>query len=105
MKFGWTAPALLLLAAAVPAHAQGQQALYARTLAASCAACHGTDGRVVGGAGVPSLAGQPREVLANQLRLFRDGRRYSTIMGQLSKGFSDARIDELAGYFSSQKPQ
>lgn len=102
MKNGWTATALLLFAATV--NAQGQDALNLRSLAATCAACHGTEGRVVGGGGVPGLAGQPREALATQLRAFKAGTRPSTIMTQLSKGYSDAQIDQLAGYFSMLKP-
>lgn len=103
MKTRWIAPALLLLLA-TSAHAQGQDALYARSLAANCAACHGTDGRTVGGAGIPGLAGMPAAYIAAQLRAFKAGTRPATVMTQLSKGFSDAQIDQLAGYFSAQKP-
>lgn len=102
MKIGWTAPALFVLAAS--AHSQGQEALYVRSLAATCAACHGTDGRVVGDAGVPALAGQSRETLASRLRAFRAGTGESTVMTQLSKGFNDTQIDQLAGYFSALQP-
>jgi cytochrome c553 len=107
MKTGWTgtlavAAGALLLAAA--AHAQGQEALQLRSLAATCAACHGTDGRPVDGSRVPALAGLPRDDLAAQLRAFRSGTRSSTIMGQLSKGFSESQIDQLAAYFSALKP-
>ena len=105
MKTGWTvtlAGSALLLAAA--AHAQGQDTLNTRGLAATCAACHGTDGRPVAGGTVPALAGLPRADLAAQLRAFKSGSRPSTIMGQLSKGFSEAQIDQLAAYFSALKP-
>lgn len=102
MKTGWIAPALLLIGAS--AHAQGQDALYVRSLAANCASCHGTDGRTIGGAGIPGLAGMPGPYIAAQLRAFKAGTRPSTVMTQLSKGFSDAQIDQLAGYFSAQKP-
>lgn len=101
----WTAPALMLLAASsAQAQAGGQEALYARTLAASCASCHGTDGHTASGAGLPALAGMPRDYVAAQLRAFKAGARPSTIMTQLSKGFSEAQIDVLATYFSNQKP-
>ncbi|MDB5941207.1 MAG: hypothetical protein JWQ13_773 [Ramlibacter sp.] len=50
MKMPWAATALLLLAG--PLHAQGQDALYARSLAATCASCHSTDGRAVGNGGI-----------------------------------------------------
>jgi sulfide dehydrogenase cytochrome subunit len=105
MKTGWTvaaAAATLMLAAS--AHAQGADALNVRSLAATCAACHGTDGRVVGNVGVTALAGMPRDALAGQLRAFKAGTRPSTIMGQLSKGYSESQIDQLAAYFSAIKP-
>lgn len=104
MNSGWTV--IVTAAALLPgaAHAQGQEALNVRSLAATCAACHGTDGRAVGDASVPALAGLPRELLATQLRAFKAGTRPSTIMTQLSKGFSESQIDQLAAYFSAQKP-
>jgi cytochrome c553 len=102
MKMPWAATALLLLAG--PLQAQGQDALYARSLAATCASCHGTDGRAVGNGGIPPLAGVSREVLATQLRAFKAGTRPSTIMAQLAKGYSDAQIDQLAAYFSTLRP-
>lgn len=103
MKTRSIAPALLLMLAA-SANAQGQDALYVKSLAANCAGCHGTDGRTVGGAGIPGLAGMPGPYIAAQLRAFKAGTRPATVMTQLSKGFSDAQIDQLAGYFSAQKP-
>lgn len=104
MKSRWKLIATSALALAASAHAQGQDALHVRALAATCAACHGTDGRAVGDGSVVALAGLPREVLASQLRAFKAGTRPSTIMTQLSKGFSEAQIDQLAGYFSALKP-
>lgn len=102
MKTGWTAPALLLLLAA-SAHAQSQDALYVKSLAATCAACHGTNGRTSEGSSVPALAGMPREYMAAQLRAFKSGSRPATIMHQLSRGFSDGQIDQITGYFAAQK--
>jgi sulfide dehydrogenase cytochrome subunit len=105
MKSGST-PVLagMALLMAASAHAQGQEALNVRALAATCAACHGTDGRAVGDGSALALAGLPRDVLAAQLRAFKAGTRPSTIMGQLGKGFSETQIDQLAAYFSAVKP-
>lgn len=101
LKTGWTVTALLLAASV---HAQpGREALYVRSLAATCAACHGTDGRVVG-ADVPRLAGMSRATLAEQLRAFKAGTRPATVMTQLAKGLSETQIDQLAAYFSAQSP-
>lgn len=101
--------AVLLITGALtpPALAQGQnaarEALYARSLAASCANCHGTDGRAVQGSTVPALAGLDKAYVVAQMNAFKTGARSATVMHQISKGFSDAQVDALAGYFAAQK--
>lgn len=94
-----------MLLAAAPAFAQAQspQALYVASLAATCANCHGTDGRPVAGSAVPGIAGMPREQMVAQLMAFRGGTRPATIMHQLSKGYTDSQIAQLADYFSARK--
>jgi sulfide dehydrogenase cytochrome subunit len=91
--------ALLLVAGAV--HAQDQ--LHVRSLAASCAQCHGTDGRAPAGASVPGLAGRPRDYLLAQLQAFQAGTRPSTIMQQLARGYTDAQMAQLAAFFAAQQ--
>ena len=86
-----------LACAALPAF--GQESPAARSLAATCAACHGSDGRSATQE-VVSLAGLPREHIASQLRAFRDGARPGTIMQQIAKGYSDQQIELMADYFS-----
>ena len=49
------------------------------------------------------LAPHDVDQLATQLKAFKTGSRPSTVMGQLSKGFSDAQLEQLADYFSRQK--
>ena len=100
-----TALALCALAASSLSHAQTApaQALYTRSLAATCANCHGTDGRAVQGSSVLPLAGMDKNYLATQMKAFKSGARAATVMHQISKGYSDAQIDVLAGYFSAQK--
>jgi sulfide dehydrogenase cytochrome subunit len=78
-------------------------ALYARSLAATCANCHGTDGRAVQGSSVLPLAGLDKSYLVAQMQAFKTGTRPATVMHQISKGYSDAQIDVLAGYFAAQK--
>ena len=100
---GWTVLALVLAAAAPVAHAQDKDALYVKGLAATCAACHGTGGKAADGSSVPGLAGMDRATMAASLRAFKAGSRPATVMHQLAKGYSDAQIDQLAGYFAAQK--
>jgi cytochrome c553 len=94
----------LLAALTAPAHAQtaDDDARAARYLAANCANCHGTTGRAVGP--MPSLAGQPRSFIVEQMAAFRDGKRPATIMHQLSRGYTDRQIELIADHFSRQKP-
>jgi cytochrome c553 len=87
--------ALAFTAAAL--HAQDNPA--ARSLAATCASCHGTDGRSATKE-VASLTGLPKDYLVTQMKAFRDGSRTGTIMPQLAKGYSDAQIEFLADYLS-----
>lgn len=93
----------LALAATTAAQAQDAAALNLRSLAATCASCHGTDGHAVEGAAVPGLAGIPAAYMVEQMKGFKNGTRSATVMHQLAKGFSDAQIDQLAAYFSTQK--
>jgi len=86
-----------------PAQAQSAQALQARSLAATCAACHGTGGRAVDGAAVPGLAGLPAAYMVEQMKAFKSGTRSATVMHQIAKGFSDAQVDQLAAFYAAQK--
>jgi sulfide dehydrogenase cytochrome subunit len=90
---------LLALACNGP-HAANAIAAGAR-LAASCAACHGTQGATVGTSLRP-LAGQPREALLQALKAYKSGERAGTIMPQLAKGYSDEQLQELSAYFAAQ---
>ena len=96
----WCA-AVLAASAAVPAQAQDPHA--ARALAATCFTCHGTDGRSVDNV-PPSLAGQGKATLYQQLKDFKEGKRPATVMHQHAKGYSDAQLELIAGYFASVKP-
>lgn len=91
-------PALLCLGA-LGAQAQVSQV---SVWAAACANCHGTDGRAQ--PGNAALAGQPKSQLVLKLQDFKNGRRPATIMHQISKGYSDEQLDQIAAYFAAQKP-
>jgi len=81
----------------------GKDALFVKSLAATCANCHGTNGRSVEGSSVVSIAGLDKTYMIAQMKAFKDGTRPATIMHQLSKGYSDAQIETLATYFAAQK--
>ena len=75
----------------------------ARNLAATCANCHGTNGRAVQGASNEELAGVPKDKLLQKLRDFRSGAKPATIMHQISKGYTEAQLELVAAYFAAQK--
>jgi cytochrome c553 len=95
---------LMLLAAltALPFAAAAQDNATARSLAATCANCHGTDGRAVGSA-VAGLAGMPKDFIVQRMNEFKSGKRPATVMHQLAKGYTDQQIELMAGYFAAQK--
>ncbi len=68
-----------------------------------CGRCHGADGN--GGADPlwPKLADQDASYIAKQLKDFKSGARKDPIMTGMAAGLSDADIENVAAYFSSQK--
>lgn len=86
----------------VPVPTQAMNALQVRSLAASCSACHGNEGRAQ--AGMIPLAGMAKEVFVQKMRDFKAGRvPGATVMHQLAKGYTDDEINAMAGYFAAQK--
>lgn len=67
---------------------------------AQCAACHGADGNSQI-KDFPSLAGQPRVFLENQLVMIREGMRHIPAMKGSLDGVSDADIAALAKHYAS----
>ena len=53
---------------------------------------------------MPSLAGQQKTYIVDQMKAFRDGKRPATIMHQLAKGYTDQQIELVADFFSRQTP-
>jgi cytochrome c553 len=90
-----------LLGASLAQAQANPEALRLRALAATCANCHGTDGRAVADSVVPGLAGQSLPYLAEALKAYKRGERPATVMHQISKGYTDAQLDALAAYFAA----
>ena len=94
---------LYLIMTSSAAYAADAQILYTQSLAATCANCHGTQGKSIKDPSVPGLAGRPSAYIIEQMQAFKTGTREATIMHQISKGFNDQQIQQLANYFASQK--
>jgi cytochrome c553 len=73
-----------------------------RSLADSCAACHGTLGRAAPGSTLRALAGARKEDMLTALTEFKAGRWPATVMHQITKGYTDEELAALADYFSKQ---
>ena len=68
-----------------------------------CTICHGTQDKAGRDAYYPRIAGKPKGYLFNQLRNFRDGRRYYRPMALLLANASDQYLLEMADYFATLK--
>ena len=84
-------------AAATPAAANPH---LARNLAATCANCHGTNGRARGD--MKNLAGEPAEKIIVMMNAYKAGTLPATIMHQIAKGYTDEQIRLIAGYLAAQ---
>ena len=83
--------------------AKKQRHVHVRSLAASCAACHGTNGNSVGKAA--NLAGMDSAYFLKQMHAFKSGERAATVMNRHAKGLNIQEIADLSEYFSLQIPK
>jgi len=86
----------------LPLAAHADEQALARSLAATCANCHGTDGRSATKV-VEPLAGKKKEDIVNLMQAFKAGSKPATVMHQLSKGNTDQQTELVAAYFAMQK--
>ncbi len=91
---------MLGVAALAATGVQAQDAQLARNLAATCANCHGTNGQARGD--MKTLAGLSAEKIVAMVADYRNGNQPASIMHQISKGYTDAQIRLIAGYFAAQ---
>jgi len=105
----WTLSFAALAAAFTPAHAaeptgraMAAPAPTGEAMAATCAACHGTRGKLGTVEFVP-LAGMPETEFVRAMRDFKSGKRQSTLMGHVANGFSDSEVRAMARYFVNVK--
>ncbi len=97
---GFSVCLLLTLGSLSSVQADSLQALQVRSLAASCAACHGTRG--IAEPGMASLAGMSKAAMLQKMRDFQSGKLPATVMQQIANGYSSDQLDALAVYFSQQ---
>ncbi len=103
LSLAMAATIALFALAPSPSRAADAQALYVKGLAATCANCHGTQGKARKDATVPGLAGLKADYIIEQMQAFKSGARAATIMHQIAKGYNDEQVKQLADYFASQK--
>jgi cytochrome subunit of sulfide dehydrogenase len=99
------APAPAPAPAAAPAAAAPAPALpmaSAAMLSGACTGCHGTNG-VSEGPASPTIAGISKEYFIEMMKAFKEGKRHSTIMGRIAKGYTDDEVKAMAGYFATRK--
>lgn len=82
---------------AMPSAAPGPSAAL---IAANCAVCHGPGG--AGSGDIAKINEQTSAQIAENMRAFRDGKKPSTIMGRITKGYSDAQITAVANYLGKK---
>lgn len=101
---------LLIIGLLSPIISSAADAVHIRALAASCAACHGTEGSAVmpqssksGDSGrIAALAGMDKAEIQTKLLKFKSGERQATVMHRHAKGLTEDEITALADYFSAQ---
>lgn len=93
---------LFAAAGACSASAWAQPQASGETMANTCAACHGTHGRVGEDVAMVPLAGMDKGEFIRAMRDFRSGKRPSTLMHHVASGFTDAEVEAMAEFFAAQ---
>ncbi|SNX29327.1 Cytochrome c553 [Polynucleobacter meluiroseus] len=88
--------ALLGLSQWSQAGEQTAEQLYQRSLAATCANCHGTDGKGLVNGSIPQINQLSSGEILAQLLAYKSGARAGTIMPQLAKGYTDEQLTTIA---------
>lgn len=94
----------LLAGAILSGSSAAEAGITGEMLANTCAGCHGTNG-VSAGPAMPTIAGMPARYLKEIMADYRSGKRPSTIMGRLAKGYSEEEVALMADFFAKQKWQ
>ena len=95
-----TALSTVLLASLGAAQAQTAVSPAGRLLASNCFQCHGTNGK---GPGFEKLAGKSASELYKEMKEFQSGKEGDNIMARHVMGYSDAQLQALAQWLSTQR--
>lgn len=98
MRLRTLTAATLLLTAASFSHADLAAGKNKAQMA--CAVCHGQLGLSMQ-PNVPSLAGQPKIYLVEQLRNYRSGKRHHEVMSVIAKPLTEEDIQNLSDWYAS----
>jgi cytochrome c553 len=69
-----------------------------------CDRCHGVNGNSTDPM-LPALAGQRTDYIEKVLHAYRKGERKNTTMAAMAEQLTEAEVDNLAAYYSQQKPR
>ena len=83
----------------LPLNSQADELSRAAMLSYTCAGCHGTNG--VSPGSIPSIYCKSTDTIEKALKEYRDGKRFSTVMGRHVKGYTDDEIQLIAGFFGT----
>jgi sulfide dehydrogenase cytochrome subunit len=83
--------------------AQTADQLYKRGLAATCANCHGTDGKGVVDGGMPLINNLTSAQMLEKLKAYKSGAVEGTIMPQLAKGYTDEQLITIANQLGKKQ--
>ena len=95
--------AVFCMALAAPAAAQSSAASAAREAPPGAAACSGCHAPPQLGSPVPPIRGRDPKEIVQAMQEFRAGKRATTIMDRIAKGFSDDETQAIAAWLATQK--
>ena len=98
-KYLWFFLAFITSMVFLPLSTQADELSRAAMLSYTCAGCHGTNGISPGS--IPSIYCKSAATIEKALKEYRDGKRFSTVMGRHVKGYTDDEIQLISGYFGT----
>lgn len=98
-KYVWLFLAGMISTVLVAFSTQADELSRAAMLSYTCAGCHGTNGISPGS--IPSIYCKSADTIEKALKEYRDGKRFSTVMGRHVKGYTDDEIQLISGYFGT----